>query len=250
MASSMGQISITTPATITVDRNKSEQEEALLSKALKEQPRGFVIVIFKSSKVLYLCKDGRVLRNITVKKSELDSAFQFLKGTVDDRLNFDFPVPVALGPEAVGPKARRHDMKTPEGEYFVCQKNGRGESKYSVALAISYPNAADAKNAMAEGAISRNQYQRIMDKLNAHECPPASTPLGGGVGIHGLSNRDLEKLKRTSEAAYRRYLRLDQPERVRTTARDWTFGCVGLEMAAAYYVFNNTPKNTPIIIYK
>jgi murein L,D-transpeptidase YafK len=246
----MEPINITTPATIAVDLKKSGVEEALLEKTLKERPQGPVIVIFKSSKTLYLCRDGKVLKNISLKRSELDAAYKMFKGTVDDRLEFDFPIPVALGPNAVGHKEKLHDLKTPEGEYSVCQKNGQGRSQYTVALVINYPNAVDASKALATGEIAQAQYQRIVDKLNNNECPPTDTPLGGGMEIHGLSNQDLEKLKRTSEQAYRQYLRFDHPERSKTTARNWTFGCVGLEMVAAFYLYKATPKNTPVIIYK
>ena len=48
---------------------------------------------------------------------------------------------VALGGEAVGPKTRRGDHRTPEGLYVLDSRNAN--SHYYKAFHISYPNAQD-----------------------------------------------------------------------------------------------------------
>lgn len=68
---------------------------------------------------------------------------------------------VALGPNPVGAKVRRGDGRTPEGLYHIQGRNP--QSKYHLALRISYPNAVDRARAEKRGV----------------------TP-GGDIMIHGL----------------------------------------------------------------
>jgi murein L,D-transpeptidase YafK len=69
--------------------------------------------------------------------------------------------PIALGPQARGPKRASGDGRTPEGLYLI---DGRhAQSPYHLALHISYPSAADEAHAAA-----------------AHRDP------GGDIFIHGL----------------------------------------------------------------
>ncbi len=69
---------------------------------------------------------------------------------------------VALG-KSDGAKERQGDHKTPEGQYVIDQKNG--QSRFHLALHISYPNAADRKR--------------------AHD---ANVDPGGAIMIHGVEN--------------------------------------------------------------
>lgn len=70
---------------------------------------------------------------------------------------------IALGREPTGKKQLEGDKKTPEGVYYINDKNPN--SGYYLNLSISYPNDDDEKNAM---------------KLN--QSP------GGSIKIHGLKN--------------------------------------------------------------
>jgi murein L,D-transpeptidase YafK len=56
---------------------------------------------------------------------------------------------VALGKEPTGDKVQRGDGRTPEGLFHVDFKNP--QSKYHMALHISYPDAAHARRAAAMG---------------------------------------------------------------------------------------------------
>lgn len=71
---------------------------------------------------------------------------------------------VALGKNPVGAKRRRGDGRTPEGLYFIEGRNA--QSKYHLALRISYPNAVDRERAALRGAST-----------------------GGDIMIHGLPSR-------------------------------------------------------------
>lgn len=68
---------------------------------------------------------------------------------------------IALGTVPVGPKAKRGDHKTPEGNYIINGKDSHSE--FHLALHLSYPNAADRRRA---------------HKLGVNP--------GGDVEIHGL----------------------------------------------------------------
>src|SRR4030095_584935 len=70
---------------------------------------------------------------------------------------------VSLGREPVGPKTEQGDEKTPEGDYLIDARNPH--SQFHLSLRVSYPNAADRKQAKARGVDP-----------------------GGLIMIHGLPN--------------------------------------------------------------
>lgn len=125
--------------------------------------------------------------------------------------------PVALGFEPAGDKVRQGDGRTPEGDFYVCVKNGR--SKFYLSLGLSYPNAEDAARGLEEGLITRAQHGRILDAVARGARPPWDTPLGGEIFIHGGG-----------------------------TARDWTWGCVALENEHVKELFDALPLGTPVRI--
>jgi murein L,D-transpeptidase YafK len=72
--------------------------------------------------------------------------------------------PIALGRHPRGPKQRRGDGRTPEGDYIIDRRFT--DTPYHLALHISYPSAADARRARAHGASP-----------------------GGDILIHGMPGR-------------------------------------------------------------
>ncbi len=70
---------------------------------------------------------------------------------------------VAIGQEPIGAKEYEGDKKTPEGLYYINDKNPN--SGYHKNLGISYPNANDI--------VSANRLKK---------------PAGGNIKIHGLLN--------------------------------------------------------------
>jgi murein L,D-transpeptidase YafK len=93
------------------------------------------IVIEKSQHSMVLMKNGKPLRSYQV----------------------------ALG-RSSGPKVRQGDHKTPEGQYVIDQKNA--QSRFHLALHVSYPNASD--------------------KERAHD---AGVDPGGAIMIHGVAKQ-------------------------------------------------------------
>lgn len=92
------------------------------------------VVVFKSERTLIVVKDGRVVKTYRV----------------------------ALGRSPVGTKRCRGDNRTPEGEYHVTHRVP--ESRYYLALHLSYPSPSDMRLARNAG------------------CEP-----GGSIEIHGLA---------------------------------------------------------------
>lgn len=124
---------------------------------------------------------------------------------------------VALGASPRGPKEREGDRRTPEGEYYLCTRNDK--SRYHLFMGLSYPNLGDAEAGLADGRITRAQYDEIARRVRARQQPPWNTPLGGEVGIHGAGS-----------------------------GRDWTLGCIALENEGVDLLWKHCPLGTPVRI--
>lgn len=113
--------------------------------------------------------------------------------------------PVKLGFNPVGDKIRQGDKRTPEGSYYICMKNPR--SKYYLSLGLSYPSIEDAERGLEQKLITKNDRDRIIERISKKSIPPWDTALGGEIFIHGggetwdwtygcvaLCNKDIEEL--------------------------------------------------------
>ncbi len=99
----------------------------------------------------------------------------------------------------------RGDDTTPLGEYRVISVDR--QSRFTIFFGINYPTAAHARLAKAQGKITKADYRRIVSAEGSRAYPPENTPLGGGIGIHGIGRGDLD--------IHRQY--------------NWTNGCVALD---------------------
>ncbi len=150
--------------------------------------------------------------NIKIYKSE-----RTLKLFEKDELVKEFKM--ALGNSPVGHKQVEGDMKTPEGEYYICTRNDK--SNYTLFLGLSYPNKIDAKNGYEKNMITEQEYKDIVNKNDRRSLPNWNTALGGAVGIHGGGN-----------------------------IRDWTWGCVALTDEDIRFLWKNTKMGTKVLIYE
>ena len=111
----------------------------------------------------------------------------------------------ALGYDALGDKQKRDDYRTPEGEFYLCER--KEKSQYYRALRLSYPNAEDAARGLRAGLINQKTHNRIAQAIREKRTPPQDTKLGGDIMIHGggigrnwtwgciaLTNRDIKEL--------------------------------------------------------
>ena len=90
---------------------------------------------------------------------------------------------IAVGFSPAGDKAVEGDGRTPEGIFYVFTKND--QSRYHLSLGLSYPGNEDAKRGLANGLISQEEYDEILNAVREHKMPPQKTALGGEIYIHG-----------------------------------------------------------------
>ena len=107
---------------------------------------------------------------------------------------------IALGFSPEGHKLEEGDGKTPEGKYRICSVNR--ESKFQIALGLSYPSGRDALNGLKQKRVHFFDFLAITLANLFHLRPKWDSPLGGYVMIHGQSPDGYEG--------------------------DWTHGCIAL----------------------
>jgi murein L,D-transpeptidase YafK len=149
----------------------------------------YSITVKKADRKLFLYKDKELVRTYTI----------------------------ALGLQPVGMKTKQGDYKTPEGTYYICQKNDK--SQFYLSLMISYPNATDAERGLKDKRISKATYTTIKNAETAKRKPPMNTKLGGDICIHGNG-----------------------------TNSDWTWGCVAMEDKDVKELFDMLPLKTAVTI--
>jgi murein L,D-transpeptidase YafK len=95
---------------------------------------------------------------------------------------------VVFGQNNGSVKKSANDRVTPAGKYFVCGIDST--HKYYKFIHINYPNAHDAAEALRKGYINEEDCARIIEAGEKRICPPEDTPLGSGIGIHGIGKYD------------------------------------------------------------
>tara|TARA_R110000868_G_scaffold10639_4_gene51675 strand:- start:83439 stop:83894 length:456 start_codon:yes stop_codon:yes gene_type:complete len=132
-----------------------------------------------------------------------------------DKLLHRFPI--GVGKSTDGPKLKRNDMRTPEGEYHVIVKNP--QSKYFLSIGLNYPNRTDAWRSFKKGIITAETCQRICSAHEHNQRIPWDTDMGGEIYIHG----HLEE-------------------------RDWSEGCIRLYQDDIEALYNAINLDTPVSI--
>ncbi len=117
---------------------------------------------------------------------------------------------------AQGPKRREGDLRTPEGEYYVCLKK---HGKYGPSLGLSYPSPADAALGVSAGVISDALLPLFTAAQQTRARPPWGTALGGEIYIHAGGS-----------------------------AEDWTAGCIALNDDDMARLFDLCEPGTEVII--
>lgn len=129
---------------------------------------------------------------------------------------------IGLGGWPYDPKDVKGDSRTPEGSYYICLRNA--DSRFHLALGISYPNKEDADRGYANGVISKKQKNAIDAAIDAGQQPPWNTGLGGEIEIHGASEDGIG------------------------SAWDWTAGCVAVEDQVMDILWEYCPMGTAVVI--
>ncbi len=124
---------------------------------------------------------------------------------------------IGVGKNLDGPKIKRDDQRTPEGEYKIIVKNPR--SQYHLSLGINYPNKADAQRGLEQAIIDEETYQAICTAHDTNGRIPWDSALGGEIYIHG----DYE-------------------------TRTWSEGCIRMKKADIEEVYRLTDIGTKVVI--
>ena len=130
-----------------------------------------------------------------------------------------------LGYNFFADKERRGNLadpdhwRTPEGQFFVANKNPH--SQFYKAFVLNYPNAEDAERGLEDGLITQAQYDAIVQAEQSVTMPLMNTELGGYIEIHGngTGNRN-----------------------------NWTQGCIAIADAEMDRLWNLIVVGTPVLI--
>lgn len=92
--------------------------------------------------------------------------------------------PVGLGRATIGIKLNGKDLKTPEGQYYICDKDV--DNRFHLFLRINYPSPDDAKRGSVQQIVRPSEELTIIEAWEKNLLPPTNTALGGPLGIHGF----------------------------------------------------------------
>ena len=81
------------------------------------------------------------------------------------------------------------DGATPIGDYKICSFDTN--SIYHKFLRINFPDERDAAEALKNGYIDKEEYDRIYASLENTGCPPVEKKQGTNIGIHGIGKFDI-----------------------------------------------------------
>jgi murein L,D-transpeptidase YafK len=95
---------------------------------------------------------------------------------------------ISVGRNGVAADRLLGDQKTPLGEYRVLRINR--ESRFHLFFGFDYPTMDQATSALRAGNITSEDWQAINQAHQEGREPPANTPLGGYIGIHGVGQGD------------------------------------------------------------
>ena len=137
--------------------------------------------------------------------------------------------PVSFGFSPYGDKVREGDGKTPEGEFYICQKatDRQYRSKFLGTrwMRLSYPNVEHAARGLTSRLVTRQQHDRIVGAIENRLTPLQTTRLGGGIGIHGGTFNYEGVMVRT-----------------------WTLGCIGMYDSDVEDLYRYVPVGTTVRI--
>lgn len=122
-------------------------------------PDELVLVIKKSAHMMTIYKEGKPVKNYRA----------------------------VFGVNPDGDKVRQGDNRTPEGVFYITDKERLGDHPYlgKKWFGISYPDVSHAERALNQSLINVDQYRAIVSANNEKAMPPQNTGLGGWIGIHG-----------------------------------------------------------------
>jgi murein L,D-transpeptidase YafK len=187
-------------SSISLAMDASALKQEAITSEIPSFPGALRIVIEKSARTLTLYKENRPFKMYRA---------AFGRGYMD------------------GDKRRKGDMRTPEGDFYICTMNT--SKRFYKFLGLSYPGSKHAEYGLQSGVISPNEYALIKKAVEKRQPPPWNTPLGGAVGIHGRM-----QVKSMT----------DQP----LAGGNWTYGCIALSNSDIDELYRVVSLGTPVTI--
>lgn len=163
---------------------------------------------------------GAVLSNTWVRVSKRSKMLYLYQG---GSLVASFPADFGYNPlsdkEQRGSTAVRDHWRTPEGTFFVIDRNP--ESSFYRAFVLNYPTAEDARRGLEKGLVSKREHDAIVAAERDFRRPPMNTALGGMIEIHGHGTG---------------------------SGVNWTQGCVAVRNAHMDDLWSYVQIGTPVVI--
>lgn len=97
---------------------------------------------------------------------------------------------ISIGSNGVTSAKSVGDKKTPLGSYRVSRIND--ESRFHLFFGVDYPTTEQAARAYIANQITVTELEAIYRAHEEGREPPATTALGGAIGIHGIGGGDPE----------------------------------------------------------
>lgn len=127
---------------------------------------------------------SHALSNVWIRVSKRKKTLFFYRGAeMVRKMPADFGNNLFSDKQRRGTRQSPDDWRTPEGQFYVVNKNPN--SKYYKAFVLNYPSAEDARRGIRQGLISEQEYEAILQADATHSIPPMNTQLGGWIEIHG-----------------------------------------------------------------
>lgn len=95
---------------------------------------------------------------------------------------------IAIGRNGATANKVIRDQRTPLGAFHIVRINN--DSPYYRFFGVDYPDLEYARKAHDAGLIDDEDLDAIRSAHEQGREPPANTPLGGYIGIHGLGDGD------------------------------------------------------------
>ncbi len=162
---------------------------------------------------------------IIINKSEFTLTLKLRNGKSVLALPKVYKIGIGHNPD-MGRKIKVGDNRTPEGVYFVCQKEILKKGKLGTRwMRLTYPNISDINNGYKNGIISRKDYGALKNGYKNNLFKRIETPLGFGIGIHGT----------------------DEPQSVGTLCSS---GCIRMLNSDIEELYDFVPVGTRVEIYR
>jgi len=125
-----------------------------------------------------------------------------------------------------GDKRMTGDLRTPEGDFYICTMNP--SKRFYKFMGLSYPGLKHAANGLQDRLITQREYDTIKKAIDERQPPTWSTRLGGAIGIHGRTELPGPD---------------HQPE-----AMNWTEGCIALANNDVDEIFSIVALGTVVTV--